>query len=316
MARSRNIKPGLFKNELLVEQPLFVRLLFVGLWTLADREGRLEDRPKRIKLELFPYDQDDTDAALQVLADLGFVDRYEADGKKVIQIVNFLKHQTPHGTERDSELPGKDGEYTVHVRNKAGYVTGTKRNNNVKSPENNVRLPESNGETPVSERPDSLIHRFTDSLNKDLKPVAQQAAPPPKKSDKQETELQAVCRKAWAAYSTAYERKYGAAPVRNAKVSAQVKGFVERVGRDEAIAMAEWFVSHPGDFYIKNLHTFGLLLADAEKLRTQWATGRIAEQPLAAKTQFQINQEATARALFGGLRTPAEPRLISGEVVE
>ena len=65
MARARNIKPGLFKNELLVEQSLFVRLLFVGLWTLADREGRLEDRPKRIKLELFPYDSEDTDAALK-----------------------------------------------------------------------------------------------------------------------------------------------------------------------------------------------------------------------------------------------------------
>ena len=49
MARARNIKPGFFKNEFLAEMPCEVRLLFIGLWTLADREGRLEDRPKRIK---------------------------------------------------------------------------------------------------------------------------------------------------------------------------------------------------------------------------------------------------------------------------
>jgi len=39
MARSRNIKPGFFKNDHLVELPFEYRLLFAGLWTLADREG-------------------------------------------------------------------------------------------------------------------------------------------------------------------------------------------------------------------------------------------------------------------------------------
>ena len=54
MARARNIKPGFFKNELLAEMPPETRLLFMGLWCLADREGRFEDRPKKIKMELFP----------------------------------------------------------------------------------------------------------------------------------------------------------------------------------------------------------------------------------------------------------------------
>lgn len=55
MARSRNIKPGLFKNEILgVADPIYT-LAFQGLWLLADREGRLEDRPLRIKAETFPY---------------------------------------------------------------------------------------------------------------------------------------------------------------------------------------------------------------------------------------------------------------------
>ena len=62
MARARNIKPSFFTNEDLVELPFEDRLLFIGLWTLADREGRLEDRPKRIKMAVFPADNVDVDA--------------------------------------------------------------------------------------------------------------------------------------------------------------------------------------------------------------------------------------------------------------
>jgi len=161
MARARNIKPGLFKNELLVEQSLFVRLLFVGLWTLADREGRIEDRPKRIKLELFPYDSEDTDAALEILSESGFIKRYEADGKRVIQIVNFLKHQTPHGTEKDSDLPAEDGSYTVNERNSNGCVTGNKRVNNVISAKNNVKFQDSNEAKLGVKHPDPNISTTT-----------------------------------------------------------------------------------------------------------------------------------------------------------
>ena len=56
MARSRNIKPGIMANEDLAELGAIERLLFIYLWMLADKEGRLEDRPKRIKVEALPYD--------------------------------------------------------------------------------------------------------------------------------------------------------------------------------------------------------------------------------------------------------------------
>jgi len=51
MSRSRNIKPGFFRNADLVELPVETRLLFIGLWGLADREGRMSDRPKQIKIK-------------------------------------------------------------------------------------------------------------------------------------------------------------------------------------------------------------------------------------------------------------------------
>ena len=55
MARTRNIKPGFFRNEDLAELGAYAMLLYAGLWTIADREGRLEDRPKRIKVDVLPY---------------------------------------------------------------------------------------------------------------------------------------------------------------------------------------------------------------------------------------------------------------------
>ncbi len=45
MARARNIKPGFFDNEILGELPALTRLLFIGLWCLADREGVYRTAP-------------------------------------------------------------------------------------------------------------------------------------------------------------------------------------------------------------------------------------------------------------------------------
>lgn len=105
MARSRNIKPGFFKNEDLVELPFEYRLLFIGLWTMADREGRLEDRPKRIRIEAFPADNVDVDAGLQALADSGFIVRYCVDGMGYIAIPTWCSHQNPHQKEAASTIP-------------------------------------------------------------------------------------------------------------------------------------------------------------------------------------------------------------------
>ena len=113
MARSRNIKPGFFTNEDLVELDFSTRLLFAGLWTVADRAGRLQDRPKKIKIDVFPADNLDINAMLQALHDGGFIERYAVDGSKFIQILNWSKHQNPHHTEKASDIPDKDGCLTV-----------------------------------------------------------------------------------------------------------------------------------------------------------------------------------------------------------
>jgi len=107
MARSRNIKPGFFMNEELVELPFEYRLLFIGLWTLADRSGRLEDRPKKIKMGVFPADNVDTEKGLSELAERGFIKQYSVAGEDYIQIVAWDKHQNPHHREKESVIPSQ-----------------------------------------------------------------------------------------------------------------------------------------------------------------------------------------------------------------
>jgi len=112
MARVRQIKPEFFMDEELGALPPATRLLFIGLWTIADKAGRLEDRPARIKAHLLPYDKDVTeemvDSMIESLAGGRFVIRYSVDGKELLQIRSFDKHQHCHIHEQDSKLPGPE----------------------------------------------------------------------------------------------------------------------------------------------------------------------------------------------------------------
>lgn len=115
MPRARLLKPGFFKNELLAECQPLTRILFEGLWIIADREGRLEDRPKRIKTDVLPYDECDVDALLNELAEKmdpggnpAFIVRYQVNGVRYIQILNFSRHQNPHKNEAPSTIPAPD----------------------------------------------------------------------------------------------------------------------------------------------------------------------------------------------------------------
>jgi hypothetical protein len=140
MARIRGIKPDFFKDEDLCCLPFEARIFFEGLWCYADREGRLEDRPKYLKAEIFPYDDVDVEKLLQLLADpklpdrpgKRFIRRYIIDERKYIDIPEFLKHQNPHNTERQSVLPEFNGEITVNTPCLNGSLTVREREDTVK----------------------------------------------------------------------------------------------------------------------------------------------------------------------------------------
>lgn len=121
------------------------------------------------------------------------------------------------------------------------------------------------------------------------------------KSSEAELARQEACRGIWAAYTNAYQGRYGAAPVRNAKVNRQIVDLWKRLGA-EAAAVAEYFVRINDGYLIRNCHDLGSLLAKAESYRTQWATGRQMNATTARQieqTQANVNaaQEAAARIM-------------------
>lgn len=153
MARSRNIKPDLFKNELLGDADPLLTILFTGLWCLADREGKLLDRPKRIKAEIFPYrDLPCINGYLTELQRLGFIDRYSVGNLAIIKVLEFNKHQSPHKTEKASELPEKPRDSTVTC----------------KAPLNNGTITDEAALIPDSLIPDSL-NKTAPEINSDAK---------------------------------------------------------------------------------------------------------------------------------------------------
>ena len=96
----------------------------------------------------------------------------------------------------------------------------------------------------------------------------------------------------WQAYAAAYHDRYGTPPVRNARVNAQLKQFVQRVPQEEAPHIAAFYVWHTSAYYQTRGHSIGVLLADAEKLHTEWTTNR----PILATQARQ--QEKTASNPF------------------
>ena len=129
--RARSLKPGFFKNEYLAELGPYAQLLFEGLWCLADREGKLEDRPKRIKAEIFPYydPKPDVETLLCKLQEAGFISRYSVNGFKLIKVLNFTKHQSPHSTEKPSIYPDPpQNSERLSLINESASVNSRKHN--------------------------------------------------------------------------------------------------------------------------------------------------------------------------------------------
>ena len=117
--RSRNIKPGFFENEDLAELDPYARLLFAGLWCYADREGRFEWRPKRIKALILPYNDVDVESLLMSLHVMTLILKYKIDEKEYGLIKNFKKHLPEPKSEHFVTLPMIDVNKIIHHKNES-----------------------------------------------------------------------------------------------------------------------------------------------------------------------------------------------------
>ena len=106
MPRIRMVKPEFFDDPDMADVSLAARLFFIGLWTQADKEGRLVDDMRRLKARIFPFDDLDVEALAVELHGKDMIRRYSTGGKHgYVWIRNFTKHQRPHPKEPASLIP-------------------------------------------------------------------------------------------------------------------------------------------------------------------------------------------------------------------
>lgn len=101
MARIRTIKPEFFTSDDICGLSLAARLLYIGTWCEADREGRLEWKPRSFKRRYLPDDDVDIDALCNELVDAGLIVLY---GDSLAVIPTFGKHQHINPRESTSSL--------------------------------------------------------------------------------------------------------------------------------------------------------------------------------------------------------------------
>lgn len=161
MARARNIKPAFFTNDELSELPPLARLLFIGLWTIADYKGCFEYKPKRLKVQLLPYDDCDIEQLVSALDKSRFISIYSVQGQTYGKVLNFNKHQNPHKNEKEkgSDIPD------IELRDDVDGINSI-QNNGLENIENNRDKNGTAHDQNETDPADSL-NLIPDSLNPD-----------------------------------------------------------------------------------------------------------------------------------------------------
>jgi hypothetical protein len=98
MARIRSVKPEFFQDRKLARQlTRDERLFYQGLWCQADEHGRAQGDPRLLKGQIFPFDDDITDEAvetmLKTLESAGRIERYDVDGDPYLFLPRLGRHQ-------------------------------------------------------------------------------------------------------------------------------------------------------------------------------------------------------------------------------
>lgn len=283
MARIRTVKPELFRHEGLYEAEqetgLPLRLAFIGLFTVADREGIFRWQPRQLKLDVMPYEQIDFSRVLDALATRGFLVRYACAGEEYGVIPTFRKHQVINNRERPSDFPGIEQADRVIECEIIGLPTREARVIDA-SPTPLVQV---QGEGKGTGR----------ELEGEGKGLRCADASPTRKQ-KPKSESQEANAETWKAYADAYFLRYGTEPIRNATVNSQIANLVKRIGAEAAPGVAAYYVGMNKQYYVGKLHPVSLLLSDCESIHTQWATNRQMTDTRARQMDQSQSNQSTA----------------------
>lgn len=112
MANRRMMSSDMFFDDVFIKLDDITRLVWIGLVVaVADDQGRMQDNHLVIKSQLFPADMKSPAkiaSAIDTLINEGLLYRYTKNGKNLLQIVNWWKHQVPSWASA-STYPAPDG---------------------------------------------------------------------------------------------------------------------------------------------------------------------------------------------------------------
>lgn len=97
--RIRSIRPEFWSSQDVAALDWETRLVFIGLWSYVDDNGVGRDIERLIVADLFPLDEDLSEAsrrvhgALKRLSEGGQLTRYTVDGKPYLHVTAFSTHQ-------------------------------------------------------------------------------------------------------------------------------------------------------------------------------------------------------------------------------
>ena len=100
----RSLRPEFFADGRMAQLSPMARILYMGLWCIADDEGRGRYQPKSIEGEVFPHEDVDIRGLLGELVDMGRIVTYQVGAESYFHIPRFTDHQHPN-RKVDSRLP-------------------------------------------------------------------------------------------------------------------------------------------------------------------------------------------------------------------
>lgn len=267
MARARNIKPQFFTNDELSELPPLARLLFIGLWTIADFKGCFEYKPKRLKVQLLPYDDCDIEQLVSALDKSRFISIYSVQGQTFGKVLNFNKHQNPHKNEKEkgSDIPDiyqNDAENVMFSDNLEAIEINHDQNGSDPADSLNL-IPDSC--SPITDTPVSVSPKFV--FKSELKKLGV--------SEEQASEFMQV-RKAKKAVNTknAFEMLIAESQKANLSLDQAIDYCLKRQNPWGAFKAA-WYVNEQIENQNPNQHTFQTA---AQKTAAEHDRWRQAEQ--------------------------------------
>lgn len=278
MARIRTTKPEFFTSEQVMNLSICARFAFLGMWNFCDDGGNHPASPKTLKAEVFPSDDvtsTDVQGYVDEMIGQGLLALYEAGGKQFWHVTGWhhqridkptIKHppfpeiSTPQ--PRPIEEPSKTTPRALVEKSESdpgGLTPGVE----------GIGVEGIGMESKVLEGTGDDVFR----LRADAPPPVPAKAPAPAKRKPAEQESPKTAA-TWEAYDAAYFERYGVMHVRNPKVNGQMLNLMKLLPADAAPAVAAFYVRHNNAFYVAKGHSVGMLLADAEKLHMEWASGK------------------------------------------